>query len=104
MEAQLEKEARMKQLHAVGHNHSRDSAIDADLQEWETETFDMDMVSLVLASESSFLINIYQISISVILLKKICMHNKKSSDFFFLQEVSQLIQDNQKYIYSSRKN
>jgi discs large protein 5 len=44
MEAQLEKEARLKQLHAVGHNHSRDSAIDADMQEWETESFDIDLV------------------------------------------------------------
>lgn len=44
MDAQLEKEARLKQLHAVGHNHSRDSAIDADMQEWETESFDIDLV------------------------------------------------------------
>uniref|UniRef100_A0A224YRI2 Discs large log 5a n=1 Tax=Rhipicephalus zambeziensis TaxID=60191 RepID=A0A224YRI2_9ACAR len=37
IEAQLEKESRMKQLNSVGNNHSRDSAIDTDLQEWETE-------------------------------------------------------------------
>jgi hypothetical protein len=34
----VEKEARKSQLNGVGHNHSRDSAIDADLQEWETES------------------------------------------------------------------
>jgi hypothetical protein len=32
-EALVEKEARKSQLNGVGHNHSRDSAIDADLQE-----------------------------------------------------------------------
>lgn len=37
IEAQLEKESRMKQLNSVGNNHSRDSAIDTDLQDWETE-------------------------------------------------------------------
>ena len=45
-ETLVEKEARRAQLHSVGvHNHSRDSAIDADLQEWETETLELDIVS-----------------------------------------------------------
>ena len=44
-EALVEKEARKNQLNSVGHNHSRDSAIDADLQEWETETLELDIVS-----------------------------------------------------------
>ena len=44
-EGLLEKEARKNQLHAMGHNNSRDSAIDADLQEWETETLELDIVS-----------------------------------------------------------
>ncbi|XP_066304594.1 disks large homolog 5-like isoform X2 [Branchiostoma lanceolatum] len=50
LESMLEKEARMKQLMA---HHSRDSAIDADSQEWEMETVefkrdrsDMDMSEL----------------------------------------------------------
>ncbi|XP_023210060.1 disks large homolog 5-like [Centruroides sculpturatus] len=43
IEAQLEKETRMKQLNSVGNNHSRDSAIDADLQEWEVETFEINL-------------------------------------------------------------
>lgn len=40
-----EKEARKSQLNSVAHNHSRDSAIDADLQEFETETIDIELVS-----------------------------------------------------------
>lgn len=45
MEAQLEKESRMKQLNSVGNNHSRDSAIDADMQEWDTEIVEISLVS-----------------------------------------------------------
>lgn len=45
MEAQLEKESRMKQLNSVGNNHSRDSAIDADMQEWDTENVEVSLVS-----------------------------------------------------------
>ena len=42
-----EKENRMRLLQrSVGHSHSRDSAIDTDLQDWETETIDMDMGGL----------------------------------------------------------
>lgn len=44
-ETLVEKEARKNQLNSVGHNHSRDSAIDADLQEWETETLELELVS-----------------------------------------------------------
>ena len=40
----MEKEARKSQLNGVGHNHSRDSAIDADLQEFEAETTEVDLV------------------------------------------------------------
>jgi len=40
----VEKETRMRMLQrSVGHSHSRDSAIDTDLQDWETETIDVDM-------------------------------------------------------------
>uniref|UniRef100_A0A1B6CJU0 PDZ domain-containing protein n=1 Tax=Clastoptera arizonana TaxID=38151 RepID=A0A1B6CJU0_9HEMI len=46
MEAQLEKESRMLQLHAVSHNYSHDSAIDTDLQEWDTEILDIDLSGL----------------------------------------------------------
>lgn len=46
MEAQLEKESRMKQLNSVGNNHSRDSAIDADMQEWDTEIVEVSLVSI----------------------------------------------------------
>lgn len=45
-EAIMEKEARKSQLNGVGHNHSRDSAIDADLQELETETVQVDIRGL----------------------------------------------------------
>ena len=31
---------------ANGHSHSHDSAIDSDLQEWETEAIDLDMAGL----------------------------------------------------------
>ena len=41
----VERDARRQQLNSVGHNHSRDSAIDADLQEWETETLEIELVS-----------------------------------------------------------
>lgn len=41
----LEKEVRIKSLQrSPGHCHSHDSAIDSDLQEWETENIDIDMV------------------------------------------------------------
>ena len=40
----VEKENRMRMLQrSIGHSHSRDSAIDTDLQDWETETVDVDM-------------------------------------------------------------
>ena len=40
----VEKSLRMKSLQrSTGHSHSHDSAIDSDLQEWETETLDLDM-------------------------------------------------------------
>ncbi|XP_014776830.2 disks large homolog 5 [Octopus bimaculoides] len=39
----LEKETRKYQLNSIGHNHSRDSAIDADMLEWETETHEIDI-------------------------------------------------------------
>ena len=42
-----DKETRKSQLNSVGHNHSRDSAIDADLQEWETEAVDIEIVSIL---------------------------------------------------------
>ncbi|KAK7112713.1 hypothetical protein V1264_012124 [Littorina saxatilis] len=42
-EAIVERDARRQQLNSVGHNHSRDSAIDADLQEWETETLEIEL-------------------------------------------------------------
>ena len=45
MEAQLEKESRMVQLHSVSHNYSHDSAIDTDMQEWDTEMLSIDLVS-----------------------------------------------------------
>lgn len=42
----LEKDTRKNQLNSVGHNHSRDSAIDADMLEWETETLQIDITGL----------------------------------------------------------
>ena len=50
MEAEQEKETRMQQFRTVGHNHSHDSAIDADLQEWETEILDIDLVSIIIST------------------------------------------------------
>ncbi len=43
----VEKDARLASLQRSpgGHSHSHDSAIDSDLQEWETENIDLDMVS-----------------------------------------------------------
>lgn len=54
IEAQLEKESRIKHLNSVGHNHSRDSAIDADLQEWESETLELEIVSCVYVFYTAF--------------------------------------------------
>ena len=45
LELQMEKEARKNQLNSVGHNNSHDSAIDADLQEWELEKVWLELVS-----------------------------------------------------------
>lgn len=42
-EALAERDARRQQLNSISHNHSRDSAIDADLQEWETETLEIEL-------------------------------------------------------------
>ena len=45
----LEKENRKNQLNSsVGHNHSRDSAIDTDMHEWETETLEFDIVRFLI--------------------------------------------------------
>ena len=41
----LEKEIGRDQLNTINHSHSHDSAIDSDLQEWETEMVDLDIVS-----------------------------------------------------------
>ncbi|XP_073985790.1 MAGUK family member discs large 5 isoform X1 [Rhodnius prolixus] len=43
MEAQIEKENRMVQLHSVGHNYSHDSAIDTDMQEFDSEMLSIDL-------------------------------------------------------------
>ncbi|XP_069696680.1 disks large homolog 5 isoform X2 [Periplaneta americana] len=54
MEAEQEKETRMQQFRTVGHNHSHDSAIDADLQEWETEILDIDLSGLASDDDLGF--------------------------------------------------
>lgn len=41
-----DKEPRKSQLNSVAHNRSRDSAIDADIQEFETETIDVELTGL----------------------------------------------------------
>lgn len=43
MEAELEKSTRMQQFHGghTAHNHSHDSAIDADMHEWDVEVIDL---------------------------------------------------------------
>lgn len=43
LENHIEKEAHMNQLRGIGPNHSHDSAIDSDMQEWETEILEMDL-------------------------------------------------------------
>lgn len=45
-ETLMEKEAHKNRLSTTEYSHSRDSAIDADLQEWETETLELDIVSI----------------------------------------------------------
>ena len=37
----VEKDSRRNQLHYIGHNHSRDSAIDADLQDLGSEAVEV---------------------------------------------------------------
>nr|CAD7404625.1 unnamed protein product [Timema cristinae] len=56
MEAEQEKETRIQQFHADGHNHSHDSAIDADLQEWETEILDIDLSGLASDDNLGFIL------------------------------------------------
>lgn len=46
-ETLMEKEAHKNRLSTNEYSHSRDSAIDADLQEWETETLELDIVSIL---------------------------------------------------------
>lgn len=48
MEAQLEKESRMQDFHGghTAHNHSHDSAIDADMHEWDVEVVDLPLADL----------------------------------------------------------
>ncbi|CAH1793992.1 unnamed protein product [Owenia fusiformis] len=43
--AMMDKENRKNMLNSVGQNHSRDSAIDTDMQEWETETLEFNIGS-----------------------------------------------------------
>ncbi|KAJ1521902.1 hypothetical protein ONE63_002238 [Megalurothrips usitatus] len=54
MEAQMEKESRSQQFRAAGHNHSHDSAIDSDLQEWETEMLEIDLSGLASDDDLGF--------------------------------------------------
>ena len=53
-EALVERDARRQQLNSVGHNHSHDSAIDADLQEWETETLEIELVGVINFTGNTF--------------------------------------------------
>ncbi|XP_018325504.1 disks large homolog 5 [Agrilus planipennis] len=46
LEIHMEKEAQFNQFRGMGHNHSHDSAIDSDMQEWETEILEMDLSGL----------------------------------------------------------
>ena len=46
---------------ANGHSHSHDSAIDSDLQEWETEAIDLDMAGNV--TRLSTIVEIFKILI-----------------------------------------
>ena len=50
----MEKENQAEQFHAAGHNHSHDSAIDSDLQEWETEILEIDLSGLGSNGELGF--------------------------------------------------
>ncbi|GLV34490.1 Discs large 5 [Carabus blaptoides fortunei] len=54
LEAQLEKEASVHQFQPIGHNHSHDSAIDTDMQEFETEILDMDLSGLASDGDLGF--------------------------------------------------
>lgn len=45
MEAQLEKEAEILELQVTG-RYSQDSAIDTDLQDWDTEILNIDLVGI----------------------------------------------------------
>lgn len=57
MEAQLEKENRLLQLNTTSHSYSHDSAIDTDLQEWDTEMLNIDMVNVVTCKIFFFIIS-----------------------------------------------
>ncbi|KAF5296629.1 hypothetical protein FQA39_LY12457 [Lamprigera yunnana] len=46
LEVHMEKEAQFNQFRGLEHNNSRDSAIDSDMQEWETEILEMDLSGL----------------------------------------------------------
>ena len=57
-----EKESRKTQLNSVGQNNSHDSAIDADLQEWEIETLEFDIVSYVMSDFPGFSLILFAFS------------------------------------------
>jgi len=58
MEAQLEKEARLLQLQATS-RYSQDSAIDSDLQDWDTEILNIDLVCMILNINNNNTLYVY---------------------------------------------
>jgi hypothetical protein len=64
----LEKEIRIKSLQrSPGHSHSHDSAIDSDLQEWETETVDLNLVSSLFKCRKGSLLRGTRVDFMIIL-------------------------------------
>ncbi|XP_017769494.1 PREDICTED: disks large homolog 5 [Nicrophorus vespilloides] len=54
LEIQMEKEAQLNQFRDMGHTHSHDSAIDSDMQEWETEILEIDLSRLTKDNDLGF--------------------------------------------------
>ncbi|XP_065163474.1 disks large homolog 5 isoform X1 [Atheta coriaria] len=53
LEMHMEKESNLNQGF-LAHNHSHDSAIDSDMQEWETETLEMDLTGMSIEKDIGF--------------------------------------------------
>lgn len=83
----MEKESRSQQFQAAGHNHSHDSAIDSDLQEWETEILEIDLVHISFALQHHYLVFLTLLALSLFNFSY-CMLRTISYLYFLMNRVA----------------